>query len=543
MRAGLPETVRLRNPLQISRLDTKWRRDGELAARGKLQVSNGPAIGFAMRFSPGHIDVEHVSLRDEFSDASAGGELEGSRFDVRFKGKLVERSIASIFERQPYEFSELSGDIRATGDWKHPDRTAVGGVLQGTMVGIPYHPLFMAPVPVTLENFSLEGQDQTLLIKTATVAVGDSRLDVSGSFGVSGDQYLLDADLSSDHFVVPLPSPRSRPDSKPAPEGDAIENTEAALNRMTVTGEKQLTSIESVLERLPGSGQIRINIAKLQIGRRELKPFIAAASLRDQRLVLKLRQARLCNILLTGGMDAVMHGHANLNVEVHTRDASIERSIACLTNRNILLTGLMDVDAKFVASGTGPEFLDSLRVTFTLAARDGEIRKFDALDEVIDAVNETEAGDGKLPSTKTSNPKYTVISAKGSADLRTLRFNEIVMELEQGKIVAQGSVDIPTGTISATVLVAPLKGIDKIISRLPILGRIFGGSILAVPVGVSGTIKEPVVLPLAPGAVAGRMVDILTNTLKLPADLLNTTSPDSKKSSPPPPASNADGGR
>lgn len=204
-----------------------------------------------------------------------------------------------------------------------------------------------------------------------------------------------------------------------------------------------------------------------------------------------------------------------------------------------MLTGLMDVDAQFLASGTGAEFLDSLRVTYTLALRDGEIRKFDALGEVIDAVNETEAGGGKLPSTKTSNPKYKVISAKGSVDLRTLLFNEIVVELEQAKIVAQGTVDIQTEKINATVLVAPLQGINKIISRLPILGRIFGGSILAVPVGVSGTIKEPVVLPLAPGAVAGRMVDILTNTLKLPADLLNTTAPDSKKSNPPASTSNS----
>ena len=71
---------------------------------------------------------------------------------------------------------------------------------------------------------------------------------------------------------------------------------------------------------------------------------------------------------------------------------------------------------------------------------------------------------------------------------------------------------------------------NKIIDRLPILGRIFGGSVLAVPVGISGTIKEPVVLPLAPTAVAGRMVDILTNTLKLPADLLNTGRPNSNTS-------------
>ena len=37
VRAGLADTMRMRNPLQISRLDAKWRRDGELSARGKSQ--------------------------------------------------------------------------------------------------------------------------------------------------------------------------------------------------------------------------------------------------------------------------------------------------------------------------------------------------------------------------------------------------------------------------------------------------------------------------------------------------------------------------
>jgi len=538
-RAGLVETMRLRNPLQISRLDAKWRRDGELSARGKIQVKAGPAIGFAMDVASDHLEVENFSLRDDFSEVEAGGKLEGTHFDFRFKGNLEEQSLASIFTELPLKFGGVSGDIRATGDWKHPDQTAANGVLQGTMIGIPSAFLGTIPVSAAIETFSLEGQDQTLLIKKATVAVDDSRLNISGSFGVSGNQYLLDADITSDRFVVPLPAPKPGSDSKPAPEGDATENTEATIDRLTVTGESQLTNLETLIERLPGSGQIRINFAKLQIGRRELKPFIAAASLGDQKLVLKLRQTRLCNILLTGGMDAVMHGHAKLNVEVHTRDTPIARSIPCLTNRNILLTGLMNVDAQFVASGTGVEFLNSLRATYTLAARDGEIRKFEALDEVIDTVNETAAGKGKLPSTKSTNPQYKVISAKGSADLKTLRFSEIILELEQAKIVAQGTVDIPTETIDATVLVAPLKGIDKIIKHMPILGRIFGGSVLAVPVGVSGTIRDPVVLPLAPTAVAGRMLDILTNTLNLPADLLNPTDPDTNNSNPPASTSNS----
>jgi hypothetical protein len=540
-RAGLPETMQLRNPLQISRFDAKWRRDGELAARGKFQVSDGPAIGFAMRISPDHIEVEHVTLRDEISEVDAGGKLEDTHFDVRFKGKLVEQSLARIFTQLPMKFGELNGDIRATGDWKQPDRTAATGALHGTMIGIPAALLIAVPVPVTIENFSLEGQNRTLLIKSATVAMGDSRVDVSGSIGTSGDQFLLDVDVRGDKVVVPLPTAESPSGSKAAPEADAMANTERTIDQMTVTGQDQMETVENILDQIRGSGQIQIHIGQLHIGRQVLTPFIAAASLENKQLILKLQQTRICNILLTGGLTAVLRGRANLNVEVHTRDTSIERSVPCLTNQNILMTGLMDIDAKFVATGSKTEYLESLQVTYALSAHDGVIRKFDALGEVLVAVNETDAAKGKLPDLGDSSLNYKTLSAKGSIDLKTLRFDEVVVDIDSARIVAQGTVDIATEKINATVLVAPVKTINKIINRLPLLGRIFGGNLLAVPVGVSGTITEPTVLPLAPTAVAGRMIDILNNTLRLPADLLNTTTPETE--TPNPPAATGNSGR
>jgi hypothetical protein len=494
-----------------------------------------------MRILPDHIEVEHVSLRDELSEVDAGGELEDTHFDFRFKGKLVKQSIERIFAKLPFEFGEVSGDLRATGDWKQPDRTAVTGALQGTMIGIPAALLGKIPVPVTVEKFSLEGQNRTLLIKSATVAAGDSRVDVSGSIGTSGDQFLLDVDVRGDKVVIPLSTAESRSGSKAAPEADATANTERTINQMTVTGQDQMTKVESILDRIRGSGQIQINIGQLHIGRQVLAPFIAAASLENKQLVLKLQQTRICNILLTGGLTAVLHGRANLNVEVHTRDTPIERSVPCLTNQNILMTGLMDIDAKLVATGSETEDLESLQVTYALSARDGAIRKFDALEEVLVAVNETEAAEGKLPDLGDSSLNYKTLSAKGNINLQTLRFDEIVVDIDSARIVAQGTVDIPTQKINATVLVAPVKTINKIINRMPLLGRIFGGNLLAVPVGVSGTIKEPTVLPLAPTAVAGRIVDILNNTLRLPADLLNTTTPETE--TPNPPADTGNSGR
>ncbi len=188
LRTGLADAFQMRNPLQISRIDVNWHRDRELMVRGKLQVSEGPAIGFATRVLPDHVEVEHVSLRDDLSDVNVGVKVEDTNFDFRFKGKLVQRSIARVFRQQHFQFGELSGEIRTTGNWRQSDRTVANGSLQGAMITIPAPILVAVPVPVTLEKFFLEGRDQTLQIKSATVAVGDSKLDLSGSFGVSGDQ-------------------------------------------------------------------------------------------------------------------------------------------------------------------------------------------------------------------------------------------------------------------------------------------------------------------------------------------------------------------
>jgi hypothetical protein len=75
------------------------------------------------------------------------------------------------------------------------------------------------------------------------------------------------------------------------------------------------------------------------------------------------------------------------------------------------------------------------------------------------------------------------------------------------------------------VLVAPLQTANKIVDKIPILRHIMGGTVLALPVQVLGTVDSPLVVPLGPKAVASRMVDLLANTLKLPAAVVNTVSP------------------
>ncbi len=70
------------------------------------------------------------------------------------------------------------------------------------------------------------------------------------------------------------------------------------------------------------------------------------------------------------------------------------------------------------------------------------------------------------------------------------------------------------------MLVAPFGRVDQLAREVPILGYIVGGALTSVPVGVSGDIRDPRVVPLGPGAVTSEVLGIFERTLKLPVKLI-----------------------
>ena len=71
------------------------------------------------------------------------------------------------------------------------------------------------------------------------------------------------------------------------------------------------------------------------------------------------------------------------------------------------------------------------------------------------------------------------------------------------------------------LLVSPLTTVDWIVERIPIVGDILQGTLVAIPVGVKGPIANPTVVPLSPTAVGSRLGGILERTIKTPFRILS----------------------
>ena len=119
--------------------------------------------------------------------------------------------------------------------------------------------------------------------------------------------------------------------------------------------------------------------------------------------------------------------------------------------------------------------------------------------------------------------KYFSAKVNGKVTGRQVHFSEMSLDASGFKVVAHGNVDYATEQIDIDVLFAPLQTLNTVLSYIPILRRILGGTVLAVPVHVGGTVEKPIVVPLGLQAVGSRLIEILGNTLKLPGDLINVT--------------------
>jgi hypothetical protein len=99
-------------------------------------------------------------------------------------------------------------------------------------------------------------------------------------------------------------------------------------------------------------------------------------------------------------------------------------------------------------------------------------------------------------------------------------------------LAANGWISILDYETRLAVLVAPFGRIDQLARKVPILGYVMGGTLTSVPVGVSGDIRDPLVVPLSPGAITSELVGIFERTPKLPGKLI--TLPEGGQEAQPP---------
>jgi len=75
--------------------------------------------------------------------------------------------------------------------------------------------------------------------------------------------------------------------------------------------------------------------------------------------------------------------------------------------------------------------------------------------------------------------------------MEILCFKEAIIDGTTMQLVGQGEIDIPNNKVNLTVLVAPFKTVDYLVSKIPLVGYVLKGTLISIPLKDNRKLDDP----------------------------------------------------
>jgi len=262
---------------------------------------------------------------------------------------------------------------------------------------------------------------------------------------------------------------------------------------------------------------------------RSLRSVAATVQLAPKRIVVDVSEVRACEV--SAPFTATLTpGDAAVSGRIEARGAPLDQVVPCILGGDALvMTGRLDADVRYTAGGPPEELGRQLSGTFQGTARDGRIKhpsvpRILAREVVAARVNPDEAA---LATARGLD--YSAISVAGRLSPGRVQIERSTLDGPLLGIGMTGEIDLDAGQVDLRGVVAPFGQATAAARRIPVFGRLFGGArIVGAPFNVTGDWRDPRVLPLAPSAIAGSLLDLLRATFNAPIELISPlfTSPE-----------------
>jgi uncharacterized protein YhdP len=255
-------------------------------------------------------------------------------------------------------------------------------------------------------------------------------------------------------------------------------------------------------------------------------PLRGTVEIGRDRLDARLDTVAVCAIPAHGTVG--QHGEViRANIALEGRGLDVTTTFGCLTRGEVYMTGILDIYGKIAANGRPEALVRSLNGPLTMHAANGVIRKERTIAAVLKVLNLTEVVKGKFPNLGASGFPYVSIRMQSRFSDGRLLIDEFVMDGETLDLVGSGVIDLEQGTLQVELLAAPLKTIDSVIKRIPGANYLLGGSLVTIPLSVSGSLEDPQVTVMSPSAVSKGLLGLGERTLKMPLKLIQSILPGS----------------
>ena len=291
---------------------------------------------------------------------------------------------------------------------------------------------------------------------------------MSGKIGYSPTQLALDLNIVADNL-----------------DWEQVKRLQSDTGSPSAGGEGALPAAGLRYNGLPLTGAVKIKTDLFNYGKLNWGPISAGFLFQGDTLKIDVTEANLCGIQTPGTIllsPAKPVSRSNPRPPMRTWTPPLFVFGAA----RVSWTVLFDLTGTLTSNHSTGGLLNSLRGELEVTARRGRIYRFELLSKIFAMLNVTEiyrvnsrTSSRKDAPTKPFMPRQPCRTA--SSKSRNRKWDGLSV-----RMVGKGDVDLEAATINATVLVSPLKTVDTIISHVPLIGGILGGSLVSIPVGSPG---------------------------------------------------------
>ncbi len=518
-------------PCRVDKFFVAWD-DNRTKVRGKISRDNPKGGGrvstdLDLTVRQGKLDIEKIVVNGLGKRAEMGLSIHGGRnesIEFSWDGELLKSSLDALLENNELLEDSLTGRLRLFLKRGQGEKNTASGAISAK--GVIWH--WGVAKPVLIKDAFLRGDGDKIYVDKLVMGFEDEVISSTG-FGIISNQGIklsLFADSPSitwDNF-----SDFFAKDSSLGQAGESADNS------IPATAENS----DEYQKAWPFYGTFDFSLGKFSIQAHKFSdadftssnkmytwaPVIGRFTIEPsgtRKLVVS--RGEFCGLDTTGEWELDTK-RCQIRVSTHEGNPRFENVLACLGYDQDIIEGPFSLDFRLSGS-IGSWDSGGLH----LYSDGGVIRRLNFFSKLFTVINVIDLFSKQGVSDLVNEGfTYSRLVLEGDIKGNLLKLDKFVVKGSGLNIFGRGTVDINTFEGDLILLVAPLKTIDTIISKVPLVGRVIGGknnAVLTIPVGVKGNLSDPKVVLLPPEAVGSALIGLVTDTLKLPFIILKPVLP------------------
>ena len=206
---------------------------------------------------------------------------------------------------------------------------------------------------------------------------------------------------------------------------------------------------------------------------------------------------------------------------------SADRMLHALGVKKQEVTGLLSLQGDLSVRGeSAAEYQKSAHGNVKLRIERGSIRKFSTLSKIFSILNVSQLFKLQLPDMVSGGMPFNKITGDFALSDGVASTQNLFLDSNAMNLSAVGKFDMVKNELDLNIGVQPLQTVDKVVSKIPIVGWILTGkdrSLITTYFEAKGRIEDPKVTAVPVKSLAKGVLNIFKRVFELPARLITDT--------------------